>query len=672
MRYIITLRKGILMIKKMILMLVLITASACFGRDRYGGGSTYSSPTILVAASNSSAAEIAAATYTCDGTDDNVEIQAAIDALAVTGGEIQLAAGTYTLSASIVPKSGVNIRGSGVKTSQTHYFDGTADIDGGTIITGDVVVFDCNQESTFVISDMGFENVSGVVRTGGSDVYGMQNVRFENILIDTTGEIAFYFCNSQHITFDNVKILNLGGTRTGSERICGLHFKSDNSTGFQPGNSIFKDFYIMRNKTNDAASNIDGILIENAGTSGGVCYLTFIKPQVNMWAGVPKNVFTVNTSTDILTATDTMQFANGDAILITAPSGGGLTIANCVYRQNYVYYVRDVSGNTFKIAATSGGAALDITASSGTLTARKSGAARYCVRYLPTYAAYFVGHSWTGLDLEGSSDYAFYGNYLLNCTIQYHGTSSTESFMYHTYLGVNSKYNKVFAPSSLGNVSINSRSDVWIDKPGMSYSTYGDDLSALTVKLDYMNNFNQCYLGSTSTFNLPLVDQSMAGQKVFIEKITAAAQATVAASPVTPELYGAGNELVWNSGDPYINLGGCPCWSTIAATSNAFQNYLCYVAGVTDVNVVDGWYVATSSNNGVLRFINADGVNGDAIVNDGGIKVGNYNAKVQIYNSISVDGVPTASFTDINEVGEWAEFVCNGKNGWICTNKYTK
>ncbi len=58
--------------------------------------------------------------YLCDGTDDQVEIKAAVDALPSTGGEIVLLDGTYTLSeAFIVNKPNVTLRGNGTNTVLT-------------------------------------------------------------------------------------------------------------------------------------------------------------------------------------------------------------------------------------------------------------------------------------------------------------------------------------------------------------------------------------------------------------------------------------------------------------------------------------------------------------------------------------------------------------------------
>ncbi len=70
--------------------------------------------TIVVAASDS--LNKAAANYVCDGVADNVEIQAAIDALPAGGGKVVLLEGNYTISASIVLKSNLSLIGMGHAT----------------------------------------------------------------------------------------------------------------------------------------------------------------------------------------------------------------------------------------------------------------------------------------------------------------------------------------------------------------------------------------------------------------------------------------------------------------------------------------------------------------------------------------------------------------------------
>ena len=57
--------------------------------------------TVTIAANDSTAAAKGAADYTCDGTDDHVQIQAAIDAAELVKGRVFLAAGTYECAAKL-------------------------------------------------------------------------------------------------------------------------------------------------------------------------------------------------------------------------------------------------------------------------------------------------------------------------------------------------------------------------------------------------------------------------------------------------------------------------------------------------------------------------------------------------------------------------------------------
>lgn len=75
-----------------------------------GGGKRYAS---LVVGTSTNGWTAADCDYLCDGTADNVEIQAAIDALP-QGGEVVLLAGTYKLEGAITAaSSGITIRGCG-------------------------------------------------------------------------------------------------------------------------------------------------------------------------------------------------------------------------------------------------------------------------------------------------------------------------------------------------------------------------------------------------------------------------------------------------------------------------------------------------------------------------------------------------------------------------------
>lgn len=81
--------------------------------------------TIVVAASNSSLQSRAQADYVCDGVNDQVEIQAALDALPATGGEVKLLEGTYNVEDTVWLNSNQTLKGCGWNTILT---TSTADV----------------------------------------------------------------------------------------------------------------------------------------------------------------------------------------------------------------------------------------------------------------------------------------------------------------------------------------------------------------------------------------------------------------------------------------------------------------------------------------------------------------------------------------------------------------
>ena len=66
-----------------------------------------------------SGADIGSADYVCDGTADDVEIQAALDALPVGGGEVKLLNGTFNIATVIALDSNQTLRGCGKNTILT-------------------------------------------------------------------------------------------------------------------------------------------------------------------------------------------------------------------------------------------------------------------------------------------------------------------------------------------------------------------------------------------------------------------------------------------------------------------------------------------------------------------------------------------------------------------------
>lgn len=69
--------------------------------------------TLTVAAGDSSAAARASADYVCDGVNDQQEIQAALNALPATGGEVILTEGNFLCAGDLAPRAHSTLRGQG-------------------------------------------------------------------------------------------------------------------------------------------------------------------------------------------------------------------------------------------------------------------------------------------------------------------------------------------------------------------------------------------------------------------------------------------------------------------------------------------------------------------------------------------------------------------------------
>ena len=103
-----------------------------------GGGSGGTASTAVVIGTTASGHTLADCDYLCDGTADDVEIQAAIDALPETGGEVFIKEGTYQITAALKLKTKVKFIGSGEGTLLKRAFATVpADIGANSIICAD-------------------------------------------------------------------------------------------------------------------------------------------------------------------------------------------------------------------------------------------------------------------------------------------------------------------------------------------------------------------------------------------------------------------------------------------------------------------------------------------------------------------------------------------------------
>ena len=111
------------------------------------------SATFVVAASDSSTLSKQQADYVCDGTNDQVEIQKAIDALPSGGGKVLLMEGVYTTTGEIRLGSDVYLAGVGFNNTIIKFKDGTTPeyniitIHGNNVKVSDIQL-DCNKSNT--------------------------------------------------------------------------------------------------------------------------------------------------------------------------------------------------------------------------------------------------------------------------------------------------------------------------------------------------------------------------------------------------------------------------------------------------------------------------------------------------------------------------------------------
>jgi len=165
--------------------------------------------------------------------------------------------------------------------------------------------------------------------------------------------------------------INLTSTGSGTQTFAKGAVFGQPSSAFTEGAQIIYD-----GKRDASGNNISGLTIGNTYTvhlvDGGNSF-QLLNSSNKVYAsdiGTGAQLFS-NASQPSIAQTDTITvtnntYQNGDAVQYTSASAiGGLTTTN-------TYYVRDVSGNNFKLASTAAGAAINLTsAGSGSQTFAK-------------------------------------------------------------------------------------------------------------------------------------------------------------------------------------------------------------------------------------------------------------------------------------------------------------
>lgn len=198
--------------------------------------------------------------YRCDGTNDHVEIQTALDALPDTGGEVFLLDGTYYIEASLVLDSYQTLRGCGRNTILTTT---TADLD---IIT-------VAHKVGILIADLCVDGAAG----GAANDEGIlwNNVDYSqirNIWLQNNGNYGMYVANGSD--FNTIMGNICQGNFTHGIRLESSHNNTITGNVYQGstgGDGIYLDAACNNTVTGNACSgNIYGIRLDSMSNANTI------------------------------------------------------------------------------------------------------------------------------------------------------------------------------------------------------------------------------------------------------------------------------------------------------------------------------------------------------------------------------------------------------------------
>ncbi len=297
--------------KKLIVGLVLLllctsVAEGWWGRGRHKKGPDRGSGyTLSVAASDASAKVRASADYICDGVDDQVQIQAAIDALPAIGGKVSPGEGTFSINGKINLRSYLTLKGYGRNT----IFQATA-----TLME---TMLEADTKTDVVVSDMTIDGTG----QGGASSYGLylktvKRFSLSNLYICDTNKDTLIVSDCNDGTINNITTVNSGNhavfigygstfincsniisRNPGTEHIC-IEWQTDG-----------------RNNENIAVSNVNG----TGSTQSGI-YIQHAKD------------IAVSNCTIVDFATDAVDISDAENI----------SISNCIFKTSTTEYKKGI------------------------------------------------------------------------------------------------------------------------------------------------------------------------------------------------------------------------------------------------------------------------------------------------------------------------------------------
>lgn len=353
-----------------------------------GRGATY-----VVAASDAPAQVKAQADYICDGTNDQVEIQAAIDACPATGGVVELSTGTFSVVPSINIDSGITVIGQGVST--------LINVQEGTAAVWDA--FYTNTESDIRLSSIKF-NLGGNLHA-----------------------TAFHFLNITRLMVDNLIITN--GDIDSSYSGSAVQSSTDAVVCYCTVDSVYN--FGLSNSTNSAFIRIN---LDNTFDNGLICGdntgLRILECKVN---NVPYGI-DIGSSNNVVISGCTVTNAKSLSCINVEPTAAGVLTYAVTIDNNYLY-VNSVNRYGIQFANAGGGSATEVAITNNHINNSKYGIMFSCAVSQFVISNNNIDTSGRGMEILGASDGVISNNVLLDCGSDYASIHLSGSCSYISVIG---------------------------------------------------------------------------------------------------------------------------------------------------------------------------------------------------------------------------------------------
>ena len=269
--------------------------------------------------------------YLCDGTDDQVEIQAAINALPSTGGEVVVLDGTYNITASInVNKNNVTLRGNGNATVLKRMWSGSNH--SGVIqvsssychienfyINGNKENYNSSNNTGIYINSDNNTITGNTCNNNNTGIYINSDSSNNTITRNTSNNnsIGIYIYNSSNNTITG---------NTGNDNSTGIYIDSDNNT-------------ITGNTCNN---NNTGIYINSDSSNNTITGNTSNNNSIG--------IYIYNSSDNTITGNTCNNNSNTGIYIYNSSDNNTITGNTCNNNNNYGIYISSsnntITGNT--------------------------------------------------------------------------------------------------------------------------------------------------------------------------------------------------------------------------------------------------------------------------------------------------------------------------------------